>query len=184
MDSIDIHEFRESVIKTFPDNPSVYVLGDFFGAPLYVGMSVVDSRDRPRRHTTSARSDIIANRYVSVAEIAYVDLYIPEDISDLIKLEKERLYTLNNHRPLFNTKIPKLCPDVTVPAAIRYQLLPDSEITRMQFRTNTMLHQTNQLHRLMEYIHEAKNNVATRRALATRNNLFQYHLERYLNDAA
>jgi hypothetical protein len=52
-----------------------YVLCDLDEVPIYVGQSVDGIRARVRRHLTSARSDIIANRQIDVWEIAYVWAY-------------------------------------------------------------------------------------------------------------
>lgn len=78
-----IQQFRQVQMKKLTDDIGVYVLCDLDGVPIYVGQSVKGIRGRARRHLTSARSDIIANRQVDPWEIAYVQAYPakgPEDI--------------------------------------------------------------------------------------------------------
>ncbi|MGO8831336.1 MAG: GIY-YIG nuclease family protein, partial [Roseiarcus sp.] len=65
-------EFRQRALSSLTDDIGVYALCDLDQVPVYVGQSVDGIRSRVRRHLTSARSDIIANRQVDVWEIAYV----------------------------------------------------------------------------------------------------------------
>lgn len=64
--------FRSRALATLTDEIGVYALCDLDGNPIYVGQSVDGIRTRVRRHLTSARSDVIANRQIDVWEIAYV----------------------------------------------------------------------------------------------------------------
>jgi hypothetical protein len=59
---IDPKAYRARQIKDLTDQIGVYALCDLDGVPIYVGQSVDGIRSRVRRHLTSARSDIIANR--------------------------------------------------------------------------------------------------------------------------
>ena len=49
-------------MQSLTNEIGVYVLCDLDQAPIYVGQSTDGARARVRRHLTSARSDIIANR--------------------------------------------------------------------------------------------------------------------------
>ena len=64
--------FRKAKVGVIPSGPGVYALCDLDGVPLYVGQSVDGIQARVRRHLTSARSDIIANRMVDIWEVASV----------------------------------------------------------------------------------------------------------------
>lgn len=64
--------FRKQALTGLTDSIGCYTLADLDNIPIYVGQSVDGIRSRVRRHLTSARSDIIANRQVDVWEIAYV----------------------------------------------------------------------------------------------------------------
>jgi hypothetical protein len=64
--------FRQEAVKEIPSGPGVYALCDLDGVPLYVGQSVDGIQARVRRHLTSARSDIIANRMIDIWEVASV----------------------------------------------------------------------------------------------------------------
>lgn len=83
---IDPKLFRTQALANLTDEIGVYTLCDLDGTPIYVGQSVDGIRIRVRRHLTSARSDIIANRMIDVWEIAYVrawEVSIPNQISAL-----------------------------------------------------------------------------------------------------
>ena len=62
-------------MKTLTNAIGVYVLCDLDGVPIYVGQSKDGIRARVRRHLTSARSDIIANRQIDPWEIAFVQAF-------------------------------------------------------------------------------------------------------------
>src|ERR1700679_321594 len=64
--------FRRRAVRTLTSEIGCYVLCDLDQVPIYVGQSVDGIRARVRRHLTSARSDIIANRQLDVWEVAFV----------------------------------------------------------------------------------------------------------------
>jgi excinuclease UvrABC nuclease subunit len=61
---------RSKVLGGLTNEIGVYALCDLDQVPIYVGQSVDGIRTRVRRHLTSARSDVIANRQIDVWEIA------------------------------------------------------------------------------------------------------------------
>ena len=65
-----------------------YVLCDLDAVPMYVGQSTNGIRSRVNRHLTSARSDIIANRQIDVAN------------RKLDQAEKEKLLLMEKLRSL------------------------------------------------------------------------------------
>lgn len=183
MDNLSLQNYRDHIMSTMPSSMAIYVLCDFFHAPLYTGAGI-DVRDRLRRHITSARSDVIANRFISVDEIGFIDLYFPETAFDFKRLEAERIFTLNAHRPLFNVKIPKVCPKVNVPVPVSFQLIPNEELARLRQPTNVIRHQSSMSNMLMDYIHTTKDNAATRKAFQVRQNLLTYHTNNWMADAS
>ena len=79
--------FKERALKKLPTGTGVYALCDLDQVPIYVGQSTDGIRTRVRRHLTSARSDVIANRQIDVWEIAYVWAWPIEDRSGIALLE-------------------------------------------------------------------------------------------------
>jgi hypothetical protein len=84
----------------------VYALCDLDEVPIYVGQSVDGIRARVRRHLTSARSDIIANRQVDVWEIAYVWAWPCTDGAMITRLEGFLFHQFNVQSRLMNGTIP------------------------------------------------------------------------------
>lgn len=79
--------FRTGALGKLTDRVGVYALCDLDGVAIYVGQSVDGIRTRVRRHLTSARSDIIANRMIDVWEIAFVRAWPVELLSQIAELE-------------------------------------------------------------------------------------------------
>jgi hypothetical protein len=67
-----IQAYRRKQVRQIPTPIGVYALCDLDEVPVYVGQSTDGIQARVRRHLTSARSDVIANRQIDVWEIAYV----------------------------------------------------------------------------------------------------------------
>jgi len=68
----DLQKYRTDQLKQLTAEIGVYALCDLDNVPIYLGQSKDAIRSRVRRHLTSARSDVIANRQIDVWEIAYV----------------------------------------------------------------------------------------------------------------
>lgn len=99
--------FRRQAIATLETRIGVYGLCDLDGVPMYIGQSVDGIRARVRRHLTSARSDIIANRQIDVWEIAYVMAW-PATVADIPALEAVLFHHFNARSPLMNGSVPVL----------------------------------------------------------------------------
>ena len=102
--------FRKKALSGLTDSIGCYILADLDNIPIYVGQSVDGIKSRVRRHLTSARSDIIANRQVDVWEIAYVwafPVLTKEQISDL---EANLFHHYDPQSQLMNGSIPKSQP--------------------------------------------------------------------------
>ncbi len=89
--------YRRRAVRQVINDVGVYVLCDLDQVPIYVGQSTDGIRNRVRRHLTSARSDIIANRQVDVWEIAWVWAFPVADRGDIDALEA-RLFAYHNAR--------------------------------------------------------------------------------------
>jgi hypothetical protein len=99
--------FRRKAVSTLTSAIGVYVLCDLDHVPIYVGQSVDGIRARVRRHLTSARSDIIANRQIDVWEIAWVWAYPVGDRKEIVPLEAALFHHFDKRSALMNGKLPK-----------------------------------------------------------------------------
>lgn len=124
--------FREKAVAAVSSQIGVYALCDLDKAPIYVGQSRDGIRARVRRHLTSARSDIIANRQIDVWEIAWV-LTWPVDARDQINaLEAQLFHWFDKQSPLMNGTAPKAPFNLEPPRAPQQeiQLVSDEQIER------------------------------------------------------
>ena len=184
MDHKQLQVFRFEQLLSFPNKTGVYVLRDWFGAALYVGASTDGLRARCRRHLTSARSDLIASGKLCVSEIAYIDTYEIDDPAVIMLVEHYLMFTLNAHRPLFNTKIPIVCPVVELPEMKQFKMVPDCEINRMKSTPIlVMQHNTRMLSNIIDYARTAKDNDDIRHSIEIRRSLLNYHAENLVNAA-
>ncbi|RCW52068.1 GIY-YIG nuclease family protein [Paenibacillus prosopidis] len=122
--------FRDRAARNIPNYIGIYALCDLDNVPIYVGQSEDGVRTRVRRHITSARSDIIANRQVDVWEIAYVRCWEVDDISELDDLEEKLYHHYNDISPLMNGTIPSRPVDLEsfiVPEFQMIAIMPDEE---------------------------------------------------------
>jgi hypothetical protein len=123
-------DFRDKACGGLTNDIGVYVLCDLDRTPIYVGQSKDGIRSRVRRHLTSARSDIIANRQIDVWEIAYVMAYPVEEKGDITPLENALYHSFNDISPLMNGTVParpKVPPQLPLPEQV-IQVMPDEEI--------------------------------------------------------
>src|SRR5277367_2863270 len=123
-------DFRRRAVRTLTNEIGCYALCDLDQVPIYVGKSVDGIRARVRRHLTSARSDIIANRQIDVWEIAWVWAYPVENSSQISQTEAALFHEFHRRSPLMNGKTPAP-PLQAVPLpqpAQRVQVMVDAEI--------------------------------------------------------
>src|SRR5947207_234876 len=99
--------YRNRAGSLLPRATGVYALCDLDEVPIYVGQSVDGIRARVRRHLTSARSDIIANRQVDVWEIAFVWAWPVSDREIIPPLEAHLFHRFNDRKTLMNGSIPE-----------------------------------------------------------------------------
>lgn len=121
--------FRKQAVAQLTNAVGVYVLCDLDQIPIYVGQSKDGIRSRVRRHLTSARSDIIANRQIDVWEIAWVWAF-PTERSEIRKLESLLYHYYNEKNALMNGTVPtRIKEAATLPTPEQIiKVMPDSEI--------------------------------------------------------
>jgi 2-polyprenyl-6-methoxyphenol hydroxylase-like FAD-dependent oxidoreductase len=170
-------EFRKSALSALTDEIGVYALCDLDGVPMYVGQSVDGIRSRVRRHLTSARSDIIANRQVDVWEIAYVWAWPVADKLDIEPLEAALFQRFDAQIPLMNGKVLPLKPSpVNEPDRQDIQVIEEGERLRRLRPDQRLERQIRQYGILVDYIQTVKNAPHLKRALdAHFERLVSYH---------
>lgn len=124
--------YRAAAVATLDARIGVYALCDLDGVPIYIGQSVDGIKARVRRHLTSARSDIIANRQVDVWEIAFVLTWPVADASAIAALEALLYHYHNRRSALMNGSVPAVPAVFGEPPAPeqRVQVMTDEEIAR------------------------------------------------------
>lgn len=101
---MDPKVYRSLALGKLTDRVGVYALCDLDCIPIYVGQSVDGIRSRVRRHLTSARSDIIANRMIDVWEIAFVMAWPVEHLGQIPQLESHLFAQFDGRKQLMNGK--------------------------------------------------------------------------------
>lgn len=164
-----IQQFRQAQMKKLTDAIGVYVLCDLDGIPIYVGQSVAGIRSRARRHLTSARSDIIANRQIDPWEIAYVQAYPTKRTEDIPVLEASLFAGFNDQKQLMNGSIPiaraPLLKKLPEPAEI-IQVILDEELKVRKDPALRLPRQIEHIGRLVDHILTVKDSPQLRRSLA------------------
>jgi hypothetical protein len=164
-----IQQYRQAQMRKLTDKIGVYVLCDLDQVPIYVGQSVKGIRGRARRHLTSARSDIIANRQVDPWEIAYVKAYPTKSVNDIPLLEASLFETFNKRKPLMNGSVPVAQPpllkELPDPAET-IQIMPDAEIKVRKDPALRLPRQIEHIGRLVDHILTVKDSPQLRRSLA------------------
>lgn len=162
-------DFREDSIRQLTTKPGVYVLCDLDSVPIYVGQSKAGIRGRVRRHLTSARSDVIANRQIDVWEIAHVMAWPVRRKSDIPKLEAQLFRAFNRKNPLMNGSTPALherigkipSPEQTV------QVMSTQDIKVRRDPALRLPRQIEHIGRLVDHILTVKDSQQLRRSLAS-----------------
>jgi hypothetical protein len=170
--AIDL-KFRSDAVRTLTNKIGVYVLCDLDQVPIYVGQSVDGIRARVRRHLTSARSDIIANRQIDVWEIAWVWAFPVEDRTEIGPLEALLFHHYNALSVLMNGTIP---PPITRQQALPspsqiVKVMSDSEIAEKQDPALRLPRQAERYSEIVGHFLAVKNSRQIARAM-------QAHFER------
>ena len=169
-------EFRKHALSSLSDEIGVYALCDLDGVPMYVGQSVDGIRSRVRRHLTSARSDIIANRQVDVWEIAYVWAWPVANRAEIEPLEAALFQRFDAQKPLMNGKVLPLKEEAVEPVKQEIQVIEESERLRRLRPDQRLERQIRQYGILVDYIQTVKSAPHLKRALdAHFDRLVSYH---------
>lgn len=165
----EIQNYRKKQMKTLTNEIGVYALCDLDGVPIYVGQSTDGIQSRVRRHLTSARSDIIANRQIDPWEIAFVHAYPVERNQEIPLLEASLFARFHKEKPLMNGSIPvarvRLLKRLPRPAEI-IQMMPDEEIKVRKDPALRLPRQIEHIGRLVDHILTVKDTPQLRRSLA------------------
>lgn len=175
--------FRTQALAKLTDSIGVYALCDLDGVPIYVGQSVDGIRTRVRRHLTSARSDIIANRMIDVWEIAFVWAWPVQTVQEVAELEPLLFSRYDQEKPLMNGKVMQSKSSLTFEEPIKQivQVIEESERIDRMDPSLRLPRQIQQYHALVDYIQTVKDEVHLKRSLRAHfNRLVSYH-ERFLS---
>ncbi len=173
-----IQQYRAQQASSLPAAIGVYALCDLDEVPIYVGQSVDGIRKRVRRHLTSARSDIIANRQVDVWEIAYVWAWPCESQNTINSLEAFLFHQFNTRSRLMNGTIPANPEALPFPSPekARIQIMPDEEIDIRRNPSRRLPRQSQFYFQLVDHILNVKDSPELRRSLSAHfDRLSRYH---------
>lgn len=176
---MDPRAFRANALSTLTNEIGVYALCDLDEVPIYVGKSVDGILSRVRRHLTSARSDVIANRQIDVWEVAYVWAWPVVDIAEIGVLEASVFHEYDAVLTLMNGQIPAadgLLPLENWPAKESVQVISDEEIENRSRPSERLSRQIQQYQVLVDYILVVKEAEHLKRsARAHFERLLRYH---------
>jgi hypothetical protein len=165
---MSLQKHRHNQLSQLTNDIGVYALCDLDGVPIYVGQSVDGIRARVRRHLTSARSDVIANRQLDVWEVAYVWAW-PMPMASRELITQVECYLANEfHRgkPLMGTIPPAPLVNPPIPDRQEVMVLPETEIIKRQDPLLRLPRQAMHFNNLFSHILEVKDNEVLRTALA------------------
>ncbi len=171
-------KFRRDAVTHIPRQIGVYALCDLDGVPIYVGQSVDGIQSRTRRHLTSARSDIIANRQVDVWEIAYVWAWPVQDKQHIGPLESLLFHRFDHVSKLMNGTIPIPVDEgaIAEPEKFVVQVMAEEEIEARRQASIRLPRQIEHYQRLVDHMLTVKDtNQLRRSAQAHFERLARYH---------
>jgi len=173
--------YRHAAVKELSTSIGVYALCDLDGVPIYVGQSVDGIRQRVRRHLTSARSDIIANRQVDVWEVAFVWAWPVADKTAISDLEAALFHQFDQNSVLMNGSVPASVTYLPSDPAQKVQTISDSEIARRKEPSVRLPRQIEHYGRLVDHYLNVKNSKELRVSMEAHfERLVRYH-QRFLN---
>ncbi len=151
-------DFRSKALSQLTNEIGVYALCDLDGQPIYVGQSIDGIRTRVRRHLTSARSDVIANRQIDVWEIAFVWAWPVGGPDEVGPLESALFNQFNTEQPLMNGKgLVITDTPVTIPEKETIQIIDEQERLNRLNPSQRLPRQIQQYNLLVDYILNVKN---------------------------
>ena len=123
-------------------------------------------KPRVRRHLTSARSDVVANRQLDVWEVAYVWAWPVENENELTDLEAQLFHQFDRQSSLVNGTVPaEPTSPVGEPQRIDVQVMTDAEIEVRQQPRYRFPRQVQQFNQLLDYVLHTKDESHLRHAL-------------------
>ena len=171
--------FREEAVRGVTNQIGVYALCDLDGVPVYVGQSRDGIRSRVRRHLTSARSDIIANRQIDVWEIAYVEAFPVERADELSAVESLVFHQYDANSQLMNGTVPPPPQIATILApSEKVQILSTDELDDRRTAPQRLPRQARHYSNMVDHYLTVKNSDQMARAMRAH---FE-RLARYHND--
>lgn len=173
--------FRGRTLSALTNQIGVYALCDLDENPIYVGQSVDGIRTRVRRHLTSARSDVIANRQIDVWEIAFVWAWPVATKEEVEPLERSIFAHYDSELPLMNGKA-MVCSDSEViwPEKQVVQVIEEDERLSRLAPATRLPRQIKQYDLLVDYILTVKEAPHLKRSLdAHFERMVRYH-QRFL----
>lgn len=170
--------FRHRAVANLTNAVGVYVLCDLDDIPIYVGQLVDGIRSRVRRHLTSARSDIIANRQIDVWEIAWVRAFPVEERAHIGPLEDALFHHFDRKNSLMNGRVPPQPTDrreMPAPTQI-VQVMSDEEIAEKRDPTLRLPRQAEHYSQIVGHFLAVKNSREVARAMNSHfERLTRYH---------
>ncbi len=170
--------FRRKAVAKLTNKIGVYVLCDLDDVPIYVGQSVDGIRSRVRRHLTSARSDIIANRQIDVWEIAWVRAFPVDDRDEIAIIENTIFHYYDSRQPLMNGKVPpKPTRELAFPEPAQIiQVMSDGEIAEKRDPALRLPRQAEHYSQIVGHFLAVKNSREIARAMNSHfERLAKYH---------
>ena len=167
----DQQRYRSRQLSQLPAETGVYALCDLDDVPIYVGKSRRGRnegiRARVRRHLTSARSDIVANRQLDVWEVAYVWGWPISDPTLLATVEAQVFHEFDRDSPLVNGTVPAEPHGAKreLPPRVHVKVMSDEEIALRRLPRYRFPRQVQQFNQLLDYILNTKDEHHLRRAL-------------------
>lgn len=168
--------FRHKAIAELSTQIGVYALCDLDGAPIYVGQSVDGIRQRVRRHLTSARSDVIANRQVDVWEVAWVMAWPVDDVAIIPALEASLFHHFNRVSALMNGSVPVASEFDPYEPVQKVQVMNTTEIERRLAPSVRLPRQIEHYGRLVDHYLNVKDSAELRVSMEAHfERLIRYH---------
>ena len=178
----DPKAYRKKQVELIPRAIGVYALCDLDEVPIYVGLSEEGIQARVRRHLTSARSDVIANRQIDVWEIAYVWAWPVQDAETLVPLESHVFHEFNDQSTLMNGSVPPRVDslDHLLPEKVTVRVMDDEEIETRLDPGRRLPRQAEHFGRLVDHILNVKDSDQLRRSLVAHYQRLSRYYETFL----
>jgi len=184
---LDIKETRHQQLSNLTDEIGVYALCDLDRVPIYVGQSMDGIRSRVRRHLTSARSDVIANRQLDIWEICEVWAWPMPGLNkeSVSKVEVLLIREFDSQSSLVNGKLPAANAEQAA-AAPEKQIVSVMDVYERNIRLDALRRlprQMEHLNSLFSYMLEVKSNAELRRALRVHFDRLNAYYQRFMIDS-